>query len=579
MVVRPETAPPARSQAQAGPVAADHSLTGLVAGRVVDATTGAGLSNVIVWLSSVPGRATTAPTAPFPPQRVLVDRDGAFVFNRLPAGTYFVRAEKRGYAEGALGRREPSGVTSAVDLRDGEIRANLTVGLWKYAAIEGRILDDVGEPAAGVTVIALRRRIVAGHGRWVRSRSNTTDDRGMFRVNTLEPGDYCVFVPASQSAFAGEIAGSPVTHQATFYPVASSPSSLNVIALQAGQERTGVQMQLRVVRSVRVSGTLTTPDGPAASTAVRIMPAFADELATDQFLSIEVATGRSDESGTFTMTGVPPGEYLIQAEATRTPSPFEIRPMQQAFWAAQPISVGSSDVTNVAVTLRPGLRVSGRLEFAGGIAAPTAAQITRGWVWLLPATNGALEGGRTLGRAAIDATGRFTTQAVPGGKYVLRVDGVARWAMASAWLGSRDVADSPIDLTSGDVSEVVVQMTNRQTSLSGPVLDALGAPDGDASVLIFPTDPALWVDSSAQPRRLRAGRTDDAGAFVIEGAPPGEYFVVAIGAATVGDWRDPRVLDRLARVASRVTLADGERRAVSLKTVPRPAGATGGGDK
>jgi hypothetical protein len=181
------------------------------------------------------------------------------------------------------------------------------------------------------------------------------------------------------------------------------------------------------------------------------------------------------------------------------------------------------------------------------------------------------------GRATIDATGRFTTSTVPSGKYVLRVEGVARWAMASAWLAGRDVADSPIDITGADIDGVVVQMTSRLTLLSGRVLNALGSPDADASVLIFPTDSSLWVDGSAQPRRLLTARADDAGTFAIEGAPPGDYFVVAVSAATVGEWRDPQVLERLARLSSRVPLADGERRTVPLRTVARPAAGSDGG--
>ena len=44
--------------------------------------------------------------------------------------------------------------------------------------------------------------------------------------------------------------------------------------------------------------------------------------------------------------------------------------------------------------------------------------------------------------------------------------------MTSAMLGGRDVADSPIDLTTADVSDVIVTMSAQVTTLSGPVVDA-----------------------------------------------------------------------------------------------------------
>jgi hypothetical protein len=40
----------------------------------------------------------------------------------------------------------------------------------------------------------------------------------------------------------------------------------------------------------------------------------------------------------------------------------------------------------------------------------------------------------------------------------------------------------------------------------------------------------------------------------LTGLPPGEYFVVAVDAASGGAWRDPAWLDAASRVAIRVTL-------------------------
>ena len=36
--------------------------------------------------------------------------------------------------------------------------------------------------------------------------------------------------------------------------------------------------------------------------------------------------------------------------------------------------------------------------------------------------------------------------------------------------------------------------------------------------------------------------------------PPGEYFVVAVDAASGGEWKNPAWLDAASRVATRVTL-------------------------
>jgi hypothetical protein len=546
----------------AGRPAADRAVTGLLAGHVVDATTGAPLSNAIVSLSLVPGLIGGRPLPRFEPRRVLVDRDGSFVFSQLASGTYALRTEKRGYAEGAPGRLEPSGLTTTVDLSDGQIKTDLVLGMWKHAAIEGRVVDASGEPAGGIKVFALRRRPVAGHSVLTGGGSAMTDDRGVFRAYSLEPGDYVVFVPSVPTS----------TYQALFYPASPSPASADTFTLRAGEERIGLDMQLRAVSPVRVSGRLTGIDGPVQPATIRLVPEFAADFALDAGASIETTT-RTDEQGNFTFPGTSAGNYEIKVETLVTPplpsSSFGLQPPAKLFWASHPIAVGATDVANIEVAVRPGVRVSGRLEFVGGTAAPVAAQTARGSVWLHPATNGTLESARMAGRASIDASGRFATAPVVGGKYVLRVDNIGRWTMASAVFQGRDVADSPIDLTAGNVTDIVVTMTDRQTTLSGPVVDVRGAPDPDACVLIFPTDPSLWVDGGAQARRFQIARTDTRGMFTIDGAPMGEYFVVAVSAATAGDWRDPRVLDLLARSATRVRLADGERRTVNLKTAQR----------
>jgi hypothetical protein len=48
--------------------------------------------------------------------------------------------------------------------------------------------------------------------------------------------------------------------------------------------------------------------------------------------------------------------------------------------------------------------------------------------------------------------------------------------------------------------------------------------------------------------------------------PPGQYFVVAIDDALTAEWQNPRVLEVLSRVADRVTMAEGEKKSVTLTT-------------
>src|SRR5438552_4408426 len=106
---------------RSGQVEAQPSRT--ITGRVIADDTGDPLHNARVSLS---------PSAQGTPV-VLSDSDGRFTLT-VPAGRYSVVASKTGY-----GRREtPIAESDRVEIR-----------LLRSAAISGRVVDEVGDPAAG----------------------------------------------------------------------------------------------------------------------------------------------------------------------------------------------------------------------------------------------------------------------------------------------------------------------------------------------------------------------------------------------------------------------------------------------
>jgi hypothetical protein len=77
----------------------------------------------------------------------------------------------------------------------------VTIRLFKFATIGGLVVDDQGEPVVGVTVRAYRRSLVAG--RRVLSQvaqTAATDDRGMYRLSALVPGEFVISVPFVQAS-------------------------------------------------------------------------------------------------------------------------------------------------------------------------------------------------------------------------------------------------------------------------------------------------------------------------------------------------------------------------------------------
>jgi hypothetical protein len=108
-------------------------------------------------------------------------------------------------------------------------------------------------------------------------------------------------------------------------------------------------------------------------------------------------------------------------------------------------------------------------------------------------------------------------------------------------------------------------LTDVRSVLKGSVQADSSIDAADAVVLLFPTDPAAWVDYGRSTRRVKQTIVDDNGTFSMDGPPEGEYFVVAIPSADANDWQDTARLRELAGIAERVRVQSGATPDLSLR--------------
>ena len=561
--------------------------------------------------------------------QMLTDSDGYFVFRDLPPGSYNFRASLAGYTGGGYNQRRAELPGQPLVLGDGQQIGDLTLKMWKMASISGTVTDENGDPVVGAFVRVLRRSIVGGHPVLALSGfGRSTDDRGQYRAFDIPPGDYVVCVPAvavTAPAAGGEMGGNMLTgpngavvminpggpvlngsgqrvgdlvlqtgapgrgsavpppvadngkvfvYPTIFYPAAMTSSRATVISLKSGEARASVDMQLPLLPTVRVSGTIIGPDGPATGLAVHLVSADPDqglvETAPD-----DVATSTTNGQGQFTFLGVPRGQYQIKV--TRQPPPMLNtaadgsvslgRGSTPAQWAAAPVSADTTDVTGLSLILQTGYSVSGRLVFEGTSPQPTAQQLGRGGVRLVQSQGG---GGRAAaaGNAFVTTNpdGTFSGAGfVPGRYSVIPQQWPAlKWVVKSLIAGGNDVSDAPIDLA-GDVSNLIVTFTDNPAHVSGIVRDASGRPDPNAVVALFPPDPRAW----GWPNGIhtKSAPVGASGAFTFSNLPAGDYMMVAVPDGWQNTWRDPAVLEKLAPQATRVQLRDGETRTEDLRTV------------
>lgn len=596
------------------------SGTGLVVGRVVDSKDGTPIAGAVVTLGGPASR------------KVLVDGQGRFYFSELPAGAFTLTATKAHYLEGSFGKQRADGGGRSLELASGEHVTAVVLKMWRVAAITGTVTDDVGEPVSGARVQALRRTVVAGRSRLVSAGlfAEESDDLGVYRFGALVPGDYLIVTatytisaPAtavglvdavrqtggSASAdFTREIqvkgAGSPlldlyhgigmqrvgdvliafggaasaptsadpmaIAHYSTvWHPAAAGPAQATAVTVASGDERSGVDLHLRLTASVRVSGVVAGLDGPVANLGLRLVPAGLDEVADETAFTPGITASAAD--GSFTFLGVDPGQYTIRAV---TMPRLGVNAMPDArgaagdpvLWVATPVTVGETGLSGVRALVRTGARLRGRIAFEGAAPPLSAAELLALKVSIEPA-DGRVIAPAPLYAVQLDASGAFSSAGLVAGRYFVRIPRAVReWTLKSAVVGGRDVSDVPLDVGADDIDGVVLTFTDHPPGLAGTVRTAQGNPDAEAIVLMFPADPAAWVDTGTNPRRLRTARPSRSGAFTVTGLPPGDYNAVAVNEGAIGTWHDPAMLQALARVASRVRVEDGQRASVALST-------------
>jgi hypothetical protein len=336
--------------------------TAAVSGVVIDAVTKQPVAGASVSLRSTGDRSIQLP-------RMVTDEDGRFVFINLPASdSYFLDASAglQGYASTRWGWAAPDGPLTLrdmalVSLRGGQWVNDITIPLWKLGSIEGRIVDERGEPVVGTAVRSFSQAMISGRVRMVAGPVVTTDDRGAYRITGLKPGRHYVAALSVQSTVldstpeepamlalgqlaTGGIGGSrgapvrgptidvdgdhrlaltqfatppppnadaPRVYPPVYYPGAPTIAQARPIEIGYGDARTGIDLSLVPVPAVRVSGRVVSPLGPPPQFLLRLLPAGSEHLG----FGSEVATTVVDQDGTFTFLNVPAGSYTLLAQA------------------------------------------------------------------------------------------------------------------------------------------------------------------------------------------------------------------------------------------------------------------------
>jgi len=434
-----------------------------ISGLVVENATGRPLARTRVVLQA---RQTARPSSSF---RILSGSQGEFHFAGLPAGIYFLSAERRGFARleyGQKGYGEP-GTPIVLDER-GNFSAVLR--LKRLGVITGSVVDENQVGLPGVAVLAYRV------GRtWQTVATAKTDDRGVYRLSGLAPGRYVVRTAAFH--LEGGVGLLP-----TYFQGAVSAAEARVIRVSLDQEVEGVDIQPRPGRLARLSG--------------RLLGASAAEVV----LVAETGPRRTPvrEGGRFDFGQIEPGRYALIVEPESTGG-------RGAAFAE--IQLGEADM-EVPLTLgpAPALQVECVTERGARLSGETISVFVR--------------------RAGFGGAGKRAQcgvrMVIGPGDWEIAVSPPLRYYIAAILDTERGGEGRRFRIEPGEELSITVLVGTRPATLEGKVT-VDGAPAVGAPVFLR----ALDEDLAVRLGGVRTVRTGPEGEYAFAGLPPGRYEVIS----------------------------------------------------
>ncbi len=518
----------------------------------------------------------------------LTDDKGAFVAANLPAARYTIRAERAGFATGEYGAKHAGRPGAGLTVKDGDRVENVVLHMARGAVIQGRVVDEKGRPMVGASVTAYRVVTRLGGNTdielVVRSGSAfpQTDDRGIFRFYGLAADEYIVgmspFFPRGQESvhlltdaqlrdvFGGAATRAsraistdapaaptgamspPMNYAMVFYGDTTDPLASTRVRLAPGEERTGIELHVKLEPRASVHGVIVGPD-PLPTMSLELMHKTAVQ-------TLGITTFSPSRTGAvIDYPNLTPGDYVLSARTTTGP----------ALAGETTFTLGGADLNGVRVELQPAATIAGRIVFSGsGLKPPDPATIA---LSLAPVTQFGRSVAPRIGTVTGDA---FVVDGVMPGAF--RVAGAVRttakpgepaWTLSSVMLGDRDVTDLPVEINAGQtLPPVTVTFTDTPTELGGRIVLADGNPGSDYFVIALPSDERYWVWNS---RRIKSVRPDATGRYVFSPLPAGTYRIAAVTELEQGDLRSLTFLRDLVAASTEIEIAPGQKKILDLK--------------
>jgi len=465
--------------------------------------------------------------------------DGSFTISNVTSPQYQIVAEKRGFIRLSRNfRHEDGGQPAAI----GPARTDrMELRMIQQAAIAGKVWDSSGQPLTGA-VVQVSHMYLQGRRTLLSPVAQvTTNDLGEYRIFNLTPGRYYVGAFYQDQGSRLGLRKRPVTeggaeivteeYAVTYYPRNLEAEGATPVRARAGQALSDIDIQLAMARSFSVEGTITglPPNAP-------MPPVFLQPFLVGGLGPLRVYTPGPGATE-FRFRSVAPGTYVVRTDMTVG---------GQVLSAREQIVVGSAQVDNVALDLRPPFSIPGTVSVEEGGTLPADLQLR---------LNGLDR--RFLAPIKPQADGKFEVQVIGPDGYA--VDGIN--PNGTAYVKSVALDYQPIGVNGISIRDpnhiLLIVVSDKAGRIEGKALNSDQHPASGGVAILVASDPQ-------DPRSYGASLSSE-GKFELKSLPPGKYRISCfsdLAAPADATWD---VQKKIRTSGKEITIAEGDKQQITLE--------------
>jgi hypothetical protein len=477
------------------------------------------------------------------------DSQGHFTVTVPSAGSWHLTASARGFVSQAFDEHQQI-YSSAIVLTAEAPTKDIEFRISPEASIVGVVLDEAGEPVrnAQLALQSVPRPSPGGPQPAGNMRGGArTDDRGIYELPNLSPGEYRLSVRA-QPWYAANTQGMignnneassldpslDFAYPATWFPGMSDPALAETIVLHAGDTR---QADFHMVPVASIHMRIALP--PRVNNGSPGMQAFP---VIQQISSgagpgfVQTSTRYDQQQNQIDIGGLTPGTYQVRLAG----------PNQDGRVALVEVNANSTRTLDLSAPSRDMARIT--LRFDGVADSDSNSRGDRNGVQVTLidtdthrgnfSSSGNEGGGPNPGRRDQRDPAVDRTMEVPPGRYEVVLQGRPNIFLTGLTAKGAEVAGRYVTVGAGE-STLTVHVASGRASLSG-VATLDGKPSVGAMVLLVP----ITIEDRNSITMLRQDQTNTDGSFDIANVIPGQYILVAIDHGWQINWGDPSTLRR-----------------------------------